>query len=73
MDAPYRPRYKGFDEEATRNAQATADASRRTAAPGESVDSEYMASGPAEAAARTGRTSEEVGEAIERARRRARR
>ena len=70
MDAPYVPKHKGFDEDTTRRAQATADASRKGAAPGESADADYMEKGPDEAAERTGRTRAEVEDAVERARRR---
>lgn len=70
MDGPYKPRYKGFDADATRKAQETADLSRRLAAPGDAVDHDYLERGPDEAAARTGRSREDLGKAIERARRR---
>lgn len=70
MDPPYRPRHKGFDEEATRRAQATAELARSLASSGEPAGGAYVDEGPDEAARRTGRSREELGDAIERARRR---
>lgn len=68
-DEPYRPRYKGFDEETTRNAQATAQrAQEGAAAKGEHVDAAYLDDGPEEAARRMGSDAKSVGDAIERAR-----
>jgi hypothetical protein len=69
MDGPYKPKYKGFDEEATRNAQATADRARELAgAKGEDANAEYVDKGPEEAARRTGRSPKEIADAVERAR-----
>ena len=53
--APYTPDYKGFDEETTRNAQATARRAQEGAgAQGEDANAEYMDEGPAEYERRTG-------------------
>jgi len=69
-DEPYKPQYKGFDEEATRHAQATAQrAQEGAAAKGEHVDAAYVDEGPEEAARRMGSDAKSVGDAIERARR----
>lgn len=73
MDGPYRPRYRGFDAEGTKNAQATAERSREGARSGEHVDRSYMEDGPREAARRTGSTADEVGTGVDAAARRARR
>lgn len=68
---PYVARYTGFDVPETRNAQTTADRARDGArAPGEDANREYVDDGPAEAARRTGRSAEDLGAAIDRARRR---
>lgn len=70
-EPPYRPDYKGFDEELTRRAQATAGrAQEGAAARGEDANREYVDEGPGELARRTGRSPEELGESIERAARR---
>ena len=72
-DGPYRPKYKGFDGEATRRAQATADRARDSAgAKGEDANKEYVDGGPEEAARRSGTTADEVGHSVERARARKR-
>jgi hypothetical protein len=69
MDGPYKPKYKGFDEAATQNAQATADRARESAgAQGHDANREYVDDGPDEAALRTGRDKEDLGRAIEGAR-----
>lgn len=55
-DKPYEPKYKGFDEEATIRAQATADRAQETAAAvGEDANREYVDDGPKEYERRTGR------------------
>lgn len=65
-DAPYEPRHKGFDVEATRRAQATAERAQEGAgAKGEDANSAYVDEGPEEAARRTGDSSERLGGAIE--------
>lgn len=67
-DQPYVPKYKGFDEEATKNAQATAERSRegaRDAGAGE--PNAYVEEGAKEAGERTGRSAKEVEESVERA------
>ena len=67
-EAPYQPSYKGFDEERTRKAVATAQRAQEGAgAKGEDANREYVDEGPAEAAERTGRTADDVGDAVERA------
>jgi hypothetical protein len=73
-EKPYQPAYTGFDVEATRRAQATADRAREgEGAKGEYADAAYVDEGPREAAERMGRSQAEVGDAVERARRRRRR
>jgi hypothetical protein len=68
-EKPYKPAYTGFDVDATRHAQATADRAREApAAKGEHVDAEYVDEGPREAAERMGTSEKDVGEAVERAR-----
>lgn len=67
-DKPFEPAYKGFDEEATRNAQATGKHARdNPAAKGEWANAEYVEEGPKEAARRLEKSEEEVGEDIQRA------
>lgn len=69
-DEPYKPKYKGFDEEATRRAQATADRARESAgAKGEWADAAWAEEGPREAAERMGTDEADVGRAVEGARR----
>lgn len=62
-DAPYKASYKGFDEETTRKAQATAERAQETAgAQGEDANREYVDEGPAEYERRTGdKVSDSVG------------
>jgi hypothetical protein len=68
-DKPYQPSYRGFDVAATRRAQETAArAAELQAGRGESVDDAYLDEGPREAAERTGRSEKDVGDAVERAR-----
>lgn len=58
---PYRPKYKGFDEETTRNAQATADRAKEGAgAKGEDANKEYVDDGPEEYERRTGSKAPDV-------------
>lgn len=65
-EAPYEPRHKGFDVEATKRAQATAQRAQDGAgAAGEDANRSYVDDGPEEAARRTGDTSERLGDAIE--------
>ena len=72
-DAPYQPKYKGFDEQRTRHAVATNERAQKGAgAKGEDANREYVDDGPTEAAERTGRSEEEVGDAVERAARKRR-
>lgn len=53
-DAPYVPKYKGFDEETTRRAQETSDRAQKSAgAKGEDANKEYVDEGPAEYKRRT--------------------
>lgn len=67
-DAPYRPSYKGFDEETTRRAQETSERSRKVqAGEGHYADETYVEEGPEEAARRTGETADEVGRSVSRA------
>ncbi|MEA3199920.1 MAG: hypothetical protein QOE90_1348 [Thermoplasmata archaeon] len=69
-EKPYEPAYKGFDVDETRRAQETAERSREVqAGKGESVDADYVDEGPREAAERMGRSEKDVGDAVERARR----
>ena len=62
-NAPYKPAYKGFDEEKTRNAQRTAERAQEGAgARGEDANREYVDDGPAEYERRTGdKVSDSVG------------
>lgn len=54
-DKPYEPKHKGFDEETTKNAQATNARAQKTAgAKGEDANKEYVDDGPAEYERRTG-------------------
>lgn len=58
-DKPYVPRYKGFDEEAQKRAQATADRAQETeGAKGEDANKEYVDGGPEEYKRRTGKKLE---------------
>lgn len=73
-EASYEPRYKGFDERATRQAQATNErAQERAGAKGMDANEAYVDEGPEEAARRTGRSAEELGASIEEAAKRGRR
>ena len=48
-DKPYVPKYKGFDEEATKRAHATYDRAKETeGAKGEDANKEYVDEGPKE-------------------------
>lgn len=68
QNAPYKPQYKGFDEERQRNAVETVDRAKEgAAAKGEDANREYVDDGPQEAAERTGRSADDVGDAVERA------
>lgn len=70
-EAPYEPRHKGFDVEATKRAQATAARAQEGAgAQGEDANGAYVDEGPEEAARRTGDSQERLGGAIEDAARR---
>ena len=70
-EKPYKPSYTGFDVDATRKAQATAErAQEGAAAKGEHVDAEYVDHGPREAAERMGVSEKDVGDSVERARKR---
>lgn len=72
-EEPFRPKYRGFDEAATKRAQETAEHAQKTrAAPGEDANADYVDQGPTEAGKRTGRTREEVEDAVERAAKRGR-
>ena len=72
-NAPYKPTYKGFDEERQRKAVETVErANDGAAAKGEDANREYVEDGPEEAAQRTGRSKEDVGDSVERAARRSR-
>lgn len=54
-ERPYQPKYKGFDEEATKRAHATVDRAKESAgAQGEDANREYVDEGPAEYERRTG-------------------
>ena len=60
-EKPYVPRYKGFDEEATKRAHETVDRANETAgAQGEDANREYMDEGPAEYERRMGTAPPEV-------------
>lgn len=53
-DAPYKPKYTGFDEEATKRAHATVErANASKGAKGEDANKEYVDEGPAEYERRT--------------------
>lgn len=70
-EKPYEPRYKGFDEEATKRAQETAErAQKGGAAKGEDANADYVDEGPDEAARRMSTTREHVGQSVDRAARR---
>jgi hypothetical protein len=73
-DKPYEPKHKGFDEETTRRAQATAERAQKVkAGHGEYADQEYVEAGPQEAARRQGESREDVESSVERARKQAKR
>jgi hypothetical protein len=58
QDAPYQPKYKGFDAERTRRAVETAERAKEGAgAQGEDANREYVDEGPREAAERMGASS----------------
>lgn len=72
-EKPYQPGYTGFDVEATKRAQETAQrAQKGAAAKGEHVDAEYVDEGPEEAGRRMGSSAQDVGDAVERARKKKR-
>lgn len=69
-EKPYEPEYSGFDKERTKRAAQTAERAREgAAAKGEMADATYVDDGPEEAARRMDTSEEEVGESVERARR----
>ena len=69
-DQPYEPSYSGFDKERTKRAAQTAERAREgAAATGEMADATYVEDGPEEAARRMGSSEKEVGDSVERARR----
>lgn len=54
-EAPYKPAYKGFDEDLTRRSQETADRAQEVqAGKGEYVDAAYLEEGAEEYRRRTG-------------------
>ena len=54
-EKPYVPKYKGFDEGATKRAQETNERAQKTAgAKGEDANKEYVDDGPAEYRRRMG-------------------
>lgn len=60
-EQPYQPKYKGFDEEATKRAHATVDRANESAgARGEDANREYVDDGPAEYERRTGDKAPDV-------------
>lgn len=68
QDAPYQPKYKGFDAERTRRAVETVERAKEGAgAQGEDANREYVDEGPREAAERMGASSADVGASVERA------
>ena len=68
-DKPVELEHPGFDVEATRRAQATAERAREVqAGKGEHADEAYVEEGPREAARRMGSSEESVKESVERAR-----
>lgn len=67
QQTPYKPAYKGFDDEATRHAQETAERAHETeGARGEDANKEYMDEGPAEYRRRTGHDFPDVDAAARR-------
>lgn len=67
-DAPYRPAYKGFDEEATKRAQETAERSQKVqAGKGHYADETYVEEGSEEAGRRRGESASEVEDSVTRA------
>ncbi|HET6405804.1 MAG TPA: hypothetical protein VFH78_14265 [Candidatus Thermoplasmatota archaeon] len=59
QEAPYKPKYKGFDEEATKRAVDTVERADETkGAKGEDANKEYMDEGRAEYKRRTGDSME---------------
>ena len=53
---PYKPKYKGFDEEATKRAHKTVERAKESeGAKGEDANKEYVDDGPAEYERRTKR------------------
>jgi hypothetical protein len=73
QDAPYKPTYKGFDEDRQKKAVETVErANEGAGAKGEDANREYVDDGPQEAAERTGRSTQDVGDAVERAARKKR-
>lgn len=60
-DKPYVPKYKGFDEEATKRAHATVDrANEGAGAQGEDANREYVDDGPAEYERRMGEPASDM-------------
>lgn len=66
QEAPYEPKYKGFDAERTKRAAATAERSREAGSvKGDDYNREYVDDGPAEAARRRGESKEEAEARVE--------
>lgn len=64
-DKPYEPKYKGFDEAATKRAHDTVDRANETAgAQGEDANKEYVDDGPAEYERRMGEAAPGIEEDV---------